>query len=196
MRHKGSVFGRLSLLITLCRRVKTRNLTSRTWQTTSALEKQQTVWTQSTPGKGKLGNNIPCCTQGYTYIHIYTCSSLNLLPPSPTLHKKHLERATPACQSQVWNPLITGADGWPWTTGKIPEMERETGGREEGRHHSLHAAALPLRGACNAAVTLDKVCLIYNPINCQLNTLFQLLLFLIMHAQCRASFIISVLSLG
>lgn len=99
MRHKGSVFGRLSLLITLCRRVKTRNLTSRTWQTTSALEKQQTVWTQSTPGKGKLGNNIPCCTQGYTYIHIYTCSSLNLLPPSPTLHKKHLERATPACQS-------------------------------------------------------------------------------------------------
>lgn len=104
MRHKGSVFGRLSLLITLCRRVKTRNLTSRTWQTTSALERQQTVWTQSTPGKGKLGNNIPCCTQGYTYIHIYTCSSPNLLPPSPTLHKKHLERATPACRSHGLKP--------------------------------------------------------------------------------------------
>lgn len=115
MRHKGSVFGRLSLLITLCRRVKTRNLTSRTWQTTSALERQQTVWTQSTPGKGKLGNNIRYCTQGYTYIHIYTCSSLNLLPPSPTLHKKHLERATPARRSHGLKPLITGADGWPWT---------------------------------------------------------------------------------
>lgn len=101
MRHKGSVFGGLSLLITLRRRVKTRNLTSRTWQTTSVLETQQTVWTQSTPGKGKLGNNIPCCTQGYTYIHIYKCSSLNLLPPSPTLHQKAPWKSH-TCLSKPW----------------------------------------------------------------------------------------------
>lgn len=193
MRHKGSVFARLSLLITLCRRVKTRDLTSRTWHTTSALERQQTVWTQSTPGKGKLGNDIPCCTQGYTYIHIYTCSSLNLLPPSPTLHKKHLERATPACQSRGLKP----PDHWCRWMGMDNRQDTRDAERDWKRGGiTLHAAALPLRGACNAAVTLDKVCLIYNPINCQLNTLVQLLLFLIMHAQCRASFIISVLSLG
>lgn len=114
MRHKGSVFGRLSLLITLCRRVKTRNLTSRTWQTTSALENQQTVWTQSTPGKGKLGNNIPCCTQGYTYIHV-----LFSQPPAPISNitqkapwKSHTCLSKPWFETP-WSLVQMDGDGQP-----------------------------------------------------------------------------------
>lgn len=104
MRHKGSVFGRLSLLITLCRRVK--HVTS-----PAALGRLQARFRDSRQSGPKAlqerANLATIFPAAHRDTRIYTYTSALLSTSCPHLQhytEKHLERATPACQSHGLKP--------------------------------------------------------------------------------------------